>query len=403
MNESGIESRTIDTDGYPIVYGEVIHPENDFTLLIYGHYDVQPPEPLEKWVTPPFEPAIRDGRVYARGAGDNKGQLLANVLAVRTMLETNERLPINVKFLFEGEEESGSSNLEVFVENHQELLKADLTYTADGPMDSSGAPKICLGCRGILTVELRAKGADHDNHSGNMGNIAPNPAWELVHLLNTMKNSKGEVLIDGFYENVRVPTEYELSLLEELPFKASEAARVIGLNELDMDGKTYFEKLSLEPTFNINGLKSGYGGKGQKTIIPSTATVKFDMRLVADQDPEDIYQKIKDHVAKHSPNVEVENLGMMFPSRTSPDLDVIQTVVQAVKKTHEQDPLVLPVIGASFPDYVFTRILKQPSVLVPYANADENNHSPNENLEVHLFLKGIETTCNVINDLRETN
>lgn len=399
MEESGIRSRIIETEGLPVVYGEVMEPDNDFTLLIYGHYDVQPPEPLDKWETPPFEPSIRNGKIYARGVGDNKGQLLANVLAIRLFLEQNGKLPINVKFLFEGEEESGSPSIEGFVKTHKELLKADLVYTSDGPLDSSGAPMVLLGCRGMLSLELTVTGASHDNHSGNKGNLAPNPAWDLIHLLSTMKDADGKVLIEGFYDDVRTPTEYEIELLNQLPFQAEEAAKVIGVKELNMDGEAYYRKLSLEPTFNINGLTSGYSGKGQKTIIPSQASVKFDMRLVADQDPEDIYQKVKTHIEQHMDGVDIKVNGKLLPARTSPENTIVQKVIESVKNSREQDPIVLPAIGATFPNYIFTHILGQPSILVPYANADEDNHAPNENMDVHLFLKGIETMYHVVRDL----
>lgn len=401
MKESGIHSRVMETDGLPVVYGEVIDPKNTFTLLIYGHYDVQPPEPLEKWVTPPFEPSIRNGRIYARGAGDNKGQLLANVLAIRLFLERHGSLPINVKFLFEGEEESGSPSLEAFVQKHRDLLKADLVYTSDGPLDSTGAPMILLGCRGMLSIELTLFGANHDNHSGNKGNLAPNPAWDLIHLLHSMRDPNGKVLIEGFYDDVRIPTDYELSLLKQIPFHEEEAAKVIGVEALHMTGEEYYRKLTLEPTFTINGLVSGYSGEGQKTIIPSQATVKFDMRLVADQDPDDILQKVIKHIEAYTDKYEINVNGKLFPSRTSPENPFVQKVIESVRTSRQADPIVLPAIGATFPDYIFTRVLKQPSILVPYANADEDNHAPNENMDVQLFLKGIETMYHVVKDLGE--
>lgn len=399
MEGSGIASRILKTEGSPVVYGEVIHPENEFTILFYGHYDVQPPEPLELWESPPFEPTIRNGKVYARGSGDNKGQLLAHILAVKTLLELDEKLPVNVKLLIEGEEENTSINFEPFVRNNIELLEADLVYTADGPMDSSGKPVVMLGNRGMLYVKLSAKGATHDNHSGNKGGIAPNPAWELIHLLETMRTPDGRVLIDGFYDDVRVPTEMEMELMKKLPFDRNETAEVIGLDALDMDGEAYYRKISLEPTFNINGLYSGYTGDGQKTIIPSTATVKIDMRLAADQDPEKIYKKIEAHVQTHAPNVEMEKMGSVKPSRTPVELDVVQKVIKSVEESHDKTPIVLPAIGATMPAYVFTDILKLPSILVPYANADEDNHAPNENMNIDYYYRGIQTSCKVIMDL----
>lgn len=401
MEEAGIHARIMETAGSPVVYGEVMHPENEVTILFYGHYDVQPPEPLEEWVSPPFEPTIRDGKVYGRGTGDNKGQLLAHVLAVKTMLDLEGRLPVNVKFLFEGEEENTSHNLEPFIRDNLDHLEADIAYTADGPMDASGKPYVMLGNRGMLYIQLTAQGASHDNHSGNKGGIAPNPAWELIHLLGTMYSPDGRVLIDGFYDDIRKPTETELANLRKVPLDPVKTAEVVGIEKLEMDQETYYRKITLEPTFNINGLESGYTGKGQKTIIPSTAMVKLDMRLAADQDPEKIFSKLKEHVTKHAPKVMVEKLGSVKPSRTPYELEIVQKVIGAVRASHGTEPIVLPAIGATGPMYVFTDILKQPHVCVPYANADEDNHAPNENMGVKEYLQGIETSCKVLIDLGE--
>src|SRR5690625_3791443 len=248
MEEIGIETKLLPTAGHPVVYGEMINDPDYFTLLIYGHYDVQPPDPIEEWNSPPFEPTIRDGRIYCRGAGDNKGQLMAQLLAVETYQKVVGPLPINLKFVFEGEEESGSPNIAPFVEEHKELLKADLVYTSDGPMHESGRSFVLLGVRGILYVELNAKGADWDNHSGNKGNIAPNPAWELVDLLGTMRDENGKILIDGFYDDVVEPTEEELEQLKTLPYDRAAVAEEVGYEDLSMTGEEYYHKLTYEPT-----------------------------------------------------------------------------------------------------------------------------------------------------------
>ncbi|CAM4191735.1 M20/M25/M40 family metallo-hydrolase [Lacicoccus alkaliphilus] len=288
-------------DHHPVVYGEHIVSEDAMTLLIYGHYDVQPPDPLEEWDSEPFEPTIRDGRIYARGVGDNKGQFMAQLLAFKTYMTAHGNLPINIKFLIEGEEEIGSRNLEPFIRTHKDKLKADLVYTSDGPMLSNGHPYILLGVRGMLYVELNAEGSAFDNHSGNKGNIARNPVWELVHLLGTMKDSAGRTLIEGFYDEVKPPTDLEKELLMQLPFHLEEIRRDIGDDTLEMTKEEYYRKLCFEPTLNISGLVSGYGGEGAKTIIPSTAKLKLDMRLVMDQDPEKIYQSLEDHIEAHAP------------------------------------------------------------------------------------------------------
>ncbi len=397
MEDIGINARLIETDGHPVVYGEVIRHPGAFTLLIYGHYDVQPAELADGWDSPPFEPTIRDGRIYCRGAGDNKGQLMAQLMAVKTYLDVRHSLPINVKFMFEGEEESGSPNLAVFVEQHKELLACDLVYTSDGPLHETGLPMVVLGVRGMLYVELSCQTSKWDNHSGNKGNIVPNPAMRLIQLLASMRDGEdGRVLIDGFYDNVQEPTEAERAHLRQLPYDNAQAGRQAGYEELDMDAETYYRRLMYEPTLNICGFSSGYSGEGSKTIIPAKATVKMDMRLVAGQDPDDIYQKLCAHVARHAPGVEVRHLGDMKPSRTPVHHPLVQQVIAAVESAYRQPPVVAPALGGSLPDYVWTQILGVPSVLVPYANSDEANHSPNENIGVENFVNGIRCACHVI-------
>ena len=401
MEDGGIRTRLIETAGHPVIYGEMIRNPDAFTVLIYGHYDVQPPDPLDEWNSEPFEPTIRDGKIYCRGAGDNKGQFMAQILALKTYRDVFGDLPINIKVVLEGEEEVGSPNLASFVEQHREMLKADLVYTSDGPMHDSGAPYVLLGVRGMLYVEMTACGADWDNHSGNKGNIVPNPAWTLIDLLRTMRDENGRVLIEGFYDHIRKPSEAEKELIRKLPFNREQVAEKIGYPALDMDGETYYNKLTMEPTFNIAGFTSGYGGEGSKTIIPAKATVKMDMRLVVDQDPADIYEKFCAHVKKHAPGVTVKHLGAMKPSRTPGDLDVVKVVTEAVRKSYGMEPVLQPSLGGSLPDYVWTQILKAPSVVVPYANFDEANHSPNENIGVDNFYNGIRCTAQLIWQLGE--
>lgn len=389
----------METPDHPVVYAERLVSPDKPTVLIYGHYDVQPPDPIEEWISPPFEPTIRDGRIFARGAGDNKGQLMAQILAVKTYLEVEEELPVNLKFIFDGEEEITSKNLPSFVNEHKEKLKADLVYTSDGPMLPDGSPFLLLGVRGIQYVELRAKGSDFDNHSGNKGNIAQNPAWKLIDLLQTMRDRQGNVLIEGFHDNIVPPTEHELNLIRELPFDIEQIRKDIGDESLDMDQETYYRKLLFEPTFNIAGFTSGYGGEGAKTIIPSEAKVKLDMRLVANQEPEEILALLERHIEKYHPDIEVLNLGKMSPSKTPNDLELIETIHQTIQNSFGRKAYIKPCMGGSLPDYVWTKILGIPSLIVPYANADEANHSPNENLVVENFYNGIKCTCDVLTSI----
>lgn len=399
MHQCGIEPEIIETAGQPVVYGERSEDPGAFTILIYGHYDVQPPEPLDAWVTPPFAPVVRDGRIIGRGIADNKGQFAANLLAVGALLKTVGRLPVNVKFLIEGEEESSSPNLPGVVERHREKFRADLVYTADGPREPGGRPTITFGVRGILYVELNCRGAGFDLHSGNRGGAAPNPAWDLVHLLGTMQAPAGRILIEGLYDRMRPLTPFEEDLLARLPYDPAEAGKAMGMAPLGMDGRTYYRRTLLEPTLNVAGFTSGYGGEGAKTIVPAQANVKIDMRLVPDQDPAEVYAAFCRHVQKHAPHVEVRHLGAMAPSRTDGSRPECQAVVRALAAGTGTEPVVYPGLGGSLPDYVWTRILRAPSVVVPYGNPDQANHAPNENLLVENFHAGIRTMVAVLAEL----
>jgi acetylornithine deacetylase/succinyl-diaminopimelate desuccinylase-like protein len=401
MSRSGLSARLLPTHGYPVVFGER-HVGNDRpTLLVYGHYDVQPVDPLDAWDSPPFEPVIRDGRIWGRGSSDNKGQHLAQLLAMRTYLYVAGELPINVKVILEGEEESSSPHLAAFVEANAETLRADLVYTSDGPIHESGRATVVLGVRGILYVELRARGANTDVHSGNRGGVVPNPAWTLVDVLHSLRRPDGTVAIDGFYDGVRPIGPLERAALDALPVDVDEFLRGYGLSRLPPpDDWGFFERLMLQPTLNVSGFSSGYGGPGMKTIIPSTATAKLDMRLVADQDPEHVFRCLVEHVRARAPDVEVVRIGAMEPSRTPLDHAYVKLIAEAVAQAHDgQPPLIVPALGGSLPDYVFTRILGLPSILVPYANADQRNHAPNENFAVERFTRGIKTFAAVMEAL----
>ena len=397
MRGFGIPAEIIETPTQPVVYGEIRKDAGAFTLLCYGHYDVQPPEPLELWTSPPFEPTIRDGRLYGRGTGDNKGQLIAHVLAAKAWLEADGGPPINLKFVFEGEEESGSRNLGNVVRDHRAKLAADLVYISDGGLHPSGAPVISLGNRGILGITLVAQGADRDNHSGNKGGVAPNPVWMLAHLLSTMVDPSGRVLIDGFYDRVRPVGAVEERLLAQMDFEPKAFAATMGLDTIAMDGATYWKRVMLQPYVNINGFISGYVGPGSKTIIPSKAECRMDFRLVVDQKTEEIFEKVKAHVAKADPRVQVQSrgFGSMEASRTRPDHPAVAVVGRAIRAVRGVEPVLNLSSGGSLPNAVWPDILGVDHLCVPYANADENNHSPNENLSLERFYDGIHVSAEV--------
>lgn len=396
LEQAGLQTRIFDEGQYPIVYGELIRDQQLPTVLFYGHYDVMPPDPLEEWYSDPFAPEIRNGKIYARGAGDNKGQFLAHIMAIQSCLELHGQLPINVKILIEGEEETGSRSLPIFVEQHRDLLQADLVYTSDGPQHVSGAPVVLLGVRGALAIKLTSHGAQWDNHSGNKGNIVPNPIWSLVHLLDSMRSRDGQILVDGFFDDVRAVSDAEAEALRQLPFELDDLARQVGYAELDMDGESYYRRLTMEPTLNIHGIHSGSTGKG---IIPAKAEAYIDVRLVPDQHPQQVYDKLARHVQQHAPEIIIEQVMSVPPSRTPVDLDIIQTVIQTVTEAYPLAPVIQPGMGGTLPNYVWTDILKAPSVIVPYAPYDEANHSPNENTGVDDFLYGIRCTYHLLHRL----
>ncbi|MFP4200355.1 MAG: M20/M25/M40 family metallo-hydrolase [Clostridia bacterium] len=398
LQDLGIDSRILPTGGQPVVYGEVSSDDPGApTLICYGHYDVQPPEPLELWESAPFVPTIRNGRLFGRGTGDNKGQLLTHVLAASAWMKTREAPPVNLKFVFEGEEESGSPNLGTFVASNKEMLQGDLVLISDGTKHPSGAPLISLGNRGVIGVTLRARGADRDNHSGNKGGVAPNPAWMLIHVLANTVDSSGRVLIDGFYDDVRPVSEMDREIISRLPFDPEEFGATMGLPRVEMSKEEYYRKIMLEPYFNINGMISGYTGPGSKTIIPSEAEVRIDIRTVVDQTFEDLVAKLRSHVAGIDPRVEVQvrGIGGMEASRTPAEHPSIPVIAGAIQSAQGVEPYINLSSGGSLPNAVWPRHLGIPHVGVPYANADENNHSPNENLQLDCFYDGIHTSAEI--------
>jgi acetylornithine deacetylase/succinyl-diaminopimelate desuccinylase-like protein len=404
LDKLGMEAEAIQTSGHPMIVGRRGNMPGKPTILLYGHYDVQPPEPLEAWVSPPFEPTIRDGRIYARGIGDNKGQHFAQLLAIESHLAVNGDLPCNVIVLLEGEEEVGSPHIAEFVRQHGDKLKADLVVTADGPIHPSGRPTMTFGVRGMASFELRAKTARHDVHSGNFGGVVPNAIWKLVHLLATMRNEAGEITIEGLHDAIVPPTELERAAAAGLPLDLDAVKKELGLTGLDAPAdRGYYDRLMFHPTLTINGLHGGYGGPGTKTVLPCEAIAKCDIRLVEAMTPADVLAKVGEHVKKHAPDVEFVPLDGMLPSKTPMESPFGQVIREAVVAAQGVEPLLYPTMGGSLPDYVFTKILNIPAFVVPYANADEDNHAPNENLRLDCFVNGIKTGAALLSRLGEMN
>ena len=401
LSGMGLVAEAVPTAGWPVILGGYEkHAADAPTVLLYGHYDVQPADPLTAWTTPPFEPDIRDGRIYARGAGDNKGQHFAQIMALESLLRVTGELPCNVVVMLEGEEEVGSPHLADFVRAHKERLKADLVITSDGPVHESGRATLMFGVRGMISFELRARGANRDVHSGNWGGVVPNPLWTLVHLLATMKDSHGTITIEGFYDDVLPPTALEKEALANLPLDLEQVKRDLGLSRLDApQDRGFYERLSQWPTLTINGLHGGYGGAGSKTVLPHEAFAKCDIRLVEAQSVADTFAKVEAHVEQHAPEVELVRLGGMEPSKTAVEHPYTEPIKNAVALAQGEEPLLVPAMGGSLPDYVFTKILGVPAFVVPYANHDEANHAPDENLEVARFIGGVRTGAALLNSL----
>ena len=401
MSDCSVESEVCQTSGQPIVYGEIRSNKPDAkTLIFYGHYDTQPPEPYEAWDSPPFEPTIRNGRLYGRGTSDNKGQLLAHLFAVRSFIETRGEVPVNIKFILDGEEESGSPTMGEFIEKFRDKLKGDLIFNADGGMDPSGRPIVFFGVRGMLNVEMTLQTNTKDNHSGHTGGVINNACWELVRFLNTMIDEDRRCRVKGFYDAVTPPSAYDLKLIDDLEYDPKIFQKLWGaLEEIQLDKKSFYTRIMFQPSFTINGIYGGYGGPGGKTIVPGSAGVKIDMRLVDEQDPDDIFKKLQAHIDEFDSRVKLKMLSKQRPSRTKTDLPVCVTVVEAMEKAYNLKPIIKPLVGATNPESYFTKDLGLPSVTTAYANADQSNHAPNENFDIELFHQGIHCSAEIIEAL----
>lgn len=405
LRSAGLTTQILETPNQPMIYGEWLQAPGKPTILFYGHYDVQPADPLELWTSPPFEPTTRDGRIYARGIADNKAQHFSHIAAIRAWLETTGSLPVNVKILLEGEEEIGSPSLDATVHAHRDQLNADLVYTSDGPITDDQFPEIAFGVRGMLYVELHATGPNRDLHSGHWGGVSPNPIWELVRLLNTMLDDQNLITIEGFYDNVQQPTQGARAAMDALPFDIGEALGRIGLTEMVPPAHLpYADRIMARPTLNIAGFTGGYSGEGSKTIIPGKATVKIDMRLVPDQTPDEIWEKISAHVAAHAPGIEIVRLdGGMLPSFTPVEHPLADVVRSAVERGFGKRPIDIPLVGGSLPDATWTKTLGLPSFLVPYGAPEQANHSPNESYRIDRFWQGIATSAALLSLLADTD
>jgi acetylornithine deacetylase/succinyl-diaminopimelate desuccinylase-like protein len=401
MKEVGLSTRILpEKEGNPVVFGEIKGKKAEKTLLFYDHYDVQPPEPLEEWIYDPFSGVIHDGKICGRGVSDNKGDFVSRLKAVQAFLETEGSLPVNVKFVVEGEEEIGSIHLQEVIEKNKKLFSADAAIWEFGGTDRHGRPKIYLGLKGVLSVELRAKGASRDVHSSNAP-LIPNPAWRLVWALNTLKNEKDEILIEGFYDDVKKPSKEEISYAKEIPFEEEEEKKDLGLKNFlhNLSGLDTVRTLLFQPTCTINGLLTGYTGLGSKTVLPSKALAKLDFRLVPEQRAKDIFDKLLKHLKKHGfGDIEVIQQGSTEPTRTPPADKFVQTVIKAAEKIYRKRAVVYPTSQASGPMHLLRNILGYPVVSVGCAHEESRGHAPNENITVKGFIDGTKFMATIIKD-----
>jgi acetylornithine deacetylase/succinyl-diaminopimelate desuccinylase-like protein len=387
--------RLMPTVGYPIVYGEWTRAPGAPTVLIYGHYDVQPPDPLEKWISDPFLPAVREGRLYGRGVSDDKGPVLIPINVVQAFLATTGALPVNVKFLIEGEEESGSANLENFIREHVGLLAADFVLSADGAMWRVDEPSVTVASRGLAGLELTLTGPAKDLHSGRHGGGIANPLHALAQLVTSLRAPDGRVAVDGFYQDVVELTPAERSELRAVPFDEGRYLREVGAAAgFGEPGYDLLERQWTRPTLEVNGLWGGYQGSGSKTVIPSEAHAKITCRLVPRQEPRDILKKIVAHLESHAPagtrlSITCHN-HVCFPYRIARDHIGLKIAVAVLERLYGK-PAVAVMMGASEPACdLFRRHLHLDTVFFSFSTADEDYHAPNEFFRVKRLYEGLE-------------
>jgi len=376
-------------DGPPVIYGQL--GEGKRTLLFYNHYDVQPPDPLDLWESAPFEPQIREGKLYARGVADNKGDLLARMQAVEAYQTTLGKLPLKIKWVLEGEEEVGSPHLATFATEQAELLAADGCLWEAGRKDESERPTISLGLKGIMYLELRAHGAKSDLHS-SLATIVPNPAWRLVWALSTLKDENDNILVDGLMDHVAEPSAADMEMLAAIPLEEEKMKARVGIPRFirGLTGIEALKKHLYEPTCTICGFKSGYIEQGTKTVLPSTAMVKLDFRLVPNLEPDLVVRLLRQHLNKCGfADIEIVSGHGEHSARTSPDAPIVKAAIAAAHAIYGQNPVVYPLMAGSGPMYPVTQALGTPALSAGIGHAGSSVHAPNENIRLKDYFEGI--------------
>lgn len=404
MTRAGLENVSInETKGHPIVYADYLHAPGKPTILVYGHYDVQPVDPLNLWETPPFEPDIRDGKLFARGATDDKGQVLLHLKAVEAILASEKELPVNIKFCIEGEEEVSSPNLPSFLEQHTEKLAADAVLISDTSLIEKGKPAISTGLRGLCSFELTINTSNTDLHSGSFGGGVPNALHSIVTLLNSLHETDGRVAVAGFYDDVAVLSDEMRAEFKKQNYNEEKLQQDLGLTALFGEpGYSFVERVGARPTLEINGLYGGFQGEGTKTVIPKEAHAKITCRLVANQNPQDILDKIERHLTSHVPTGAVMKFTpheKAFAFNIDPSEPMLQKAADAYEKVYGVRALFTK-DGGSIPIVeTLSRVLSAPAVLMGFGLPDENLHAPNEHFNLENFDKGLLTIVEYLKSL----
>jgi acetylornithine deacetylase/succinyl-diaminopimelate desuccinylase-like protein len=400
LERHGLQVQRFETPGSPILVGRA-SGESDRTLLFYNHYDVQPPEPLALWTTPPFEPTVRDGALYARGAMDDKGQFIGRLAALDAVRHAHGgTLPCNVTFVVEGEEEIGSPHIARFVRDHTDLLACQASIWEEGGTDPEGYPTTTLGCRGILYVELAAETLKMDAHSGG-AHYLPNAAWRLVQALMSLKTNDGRIAISRFYDDAQPPSAQDIALFDELPNMEDWVRETFGVKEF-VGGLTGndFKRAVFNPTCNIAGLTAGHQGEGMKTVIPARATAKVDFRLVPNQAPDDIFAKLRAHLDQQGfTDVNVTRQGAMWPYKASADDPFVQLAARTAEAVYDHSYRMAPLAGGSSPVYAFAGPLGNiPVISAGVGNSNNRAHSPDEYVRLSDFLNGSRHIARILNE-----
>jgi acetylornithine deacetylase/succinyl-diaminopimelate desuccinylase-like protein len=386
----------IPTAGHPLVYADWLHAPGKPTVLCYGHYDVQPPDPLDEWISPPFEPTVRNGNLYARGAADDKGQVYSQIKAVEALRAVSGTLPVNLKFLIEGEEEVGGESIAKYVAENPAKLKSDVALVSDTELYAEGIPTLCVGLRGLIYTEIEARGPARDLHSGLYGGAAPNAVFGLVEILSKLKDANGHILVPGMYDDVRPPSPAEKHSWSILPFDEKEFLKnEVGSSRLTGEpGYSVFERTWARPTLEVHGIAGGFTAPGAKTVIPAKATAKVSMRMVPDQDPEKIVAAFRKYVKEITPagiESEVRVLSAGPAIMVNPDHHAIAVAAQAFSDILGRETVFvrsggsIPIVGD------FAKHLGIPTILMGFGLPDDGLHSPNEKYKVSNYYAGIMT------------